>query len=248
MKLKYFIVVFIFISSCKKAPIHLSKITADTIAVDSTIVSNVEIDSIIVPYKKKLTSKIQHVLSYTSKMLVKDDESMQSSLGNLMADACFSEANLMVRQTTNNTIDFAMFNHGGMRAPIPEGEITVEHIFKLMPFENELVVVTLSGKKVIELVNYFIKNKKAHPLSNTIQLAISSNNYDLKINGESFDENRTYTVLTSDYLQNGGDKMDFFKQPEKLVKLDLKVRDAIIEYLKKVDTLKVELDKRVIIE
>jgi hypothetical protein len=42
--------------------------------------------------------------------------------------------------------------------------------------------------------------------------------------------------------------MNFFKNPEKLTKLDYKVRDAILDYFEKVDTLTTTIDKRVIIE
>ena len=248
MKLKYIIVVFLLVNSCKKSTNYLNKITANTIAIDSTLKPNTEIDSIINPYKEKLASEIEQILSYTPKTLTKDDGNMQSTLGNLMADFCLIEANSIFKKLTNTSIDFAIFNHGGMRTPIAKGDITLEHVFKLMPFDNELVVVTLTSDKVIELVKYFIKNEKAHPLSNDVQLNIEENDYSLVINGNPFDQNKTYTVLTSDYLQNGGDKMDFFIKPKKLVKLDLKVRDAIIKHLKKIDTVKVELDKRVIIK
>ena len=116
-----------------------------------------------------------------------------------------------------------------------------------MPFENMYVVATLSGDKVLELVNYFIKNKKAHPLSENVSLTIDNNDFKLLINGKEFDKNQSYNVLTSDYLQNGGDSMYFFANPEKLTKLDYKIRDAIIDYFKKTDTIKAVTDNRIII-
>ena len=47
----------------------------------------------------------------------------------------------------------------------------------------------------------------------------------------------SYYVLTNDYLQNGGDGMDFFADPEELIGLDYKVRDAILDYFAKVKVL-----------
>jgi len=170
---------------------------------------------------------------------------MQSTLGNLMADMCFEMGNGIFKKNTKTSIDFSMLNYGGIRAIITAGAVTKKDAFKLMPFENELVVVKLSGNKVLELVEFFIQNKTAHPLSKNITLEIEENGYSLKINGELFDKNKMYYVLTNDYLQSGGDKMDFFKNPEALIKLDYKVRDAIIQYFKKVDTLKVAIDNRV---
>ncbi len=191
---------------------------------------------------------MQQVLSYTSKDLLKNDGIMQSSLGNLMADICFSSADSIYKEKTSKPIDFAMFNYGELRAIIPKGNITNERIFKLMPFKNELVVVNITGKKIKDLINYFIKQNQAHPLSKNIQLTINESNYSLKINGKPFNKDKNYTVLTSDFLQSGGDNMVFFKNPERLIKLDYKVRDIIINYLKKTDTLQTTIDNRVIIK
>jgi 2',3'-cyclic-nucleotide 2'-phosphodiesterase (5'-nucleotidase family) len=173
---------------------------------------------------------------------------MQSSLGNLMADMCFEMSNPIFIEKTKATIDFVLFNNGGIRASLPAGKITKEHAFKLMPFDNELVVVNLTGEKVLELTNYFIKNKKAHPVSKSIQLTIGENYNHLKIKGETFDKNKSYNVLTTDYLQGGGDKMNFFKNPKQLTLLDYKMRDAIIDYFRKKDTLQTAIDNRIIIK
>jgi len=248
MRLSYFLCCLLVLISCKKHKPLLTKITAKTITIDSTIEPSTKIAKIITPYKEKLTTEMQEVLSYTSKDLLKNDGEMQSSLGNLIADVCFDIANPIFKEETSTSIDFVIFNHGGIRASIPKGNVTTEQVFKLIPFENELVVVNITGEKVIGLVDYFIKNKKAHPLSKNIQLAIKENDYSLKINGEAFDKSKNYIVLTSDFLQSGGDNMFFLKNPKKLTKLNYKVRDAIINYFKKVDTLQTTIDNRVIIK
>ena len=248
MKPVHFLYFFLVLVSCKNDASKLTKITAKTIAIDSSIVPSTKIVRLIAPYKEKLIGEMETVLSYTPKAITKKSAAMQSSLGNLMADMCFEMSATLFKEKTNTAIDFAMFNYGGLRATISAGKVTKEEAFKLMPFENELVVVSLTGEKVIALVNYFIKNKTAHPLSKNIILLIKEKTYHLKVNDEKFDINKTYNVLTSDYLQGGGDKMNFFKNPEKIIKLEYKVRDAIINYFEKVDTLKTAIDNRVTIE
>ena len=126
------------------------------------------------------------------------------------------------------------------------GNVLNKNAFELMPFENSLVVVQLSGDKVKELIRYFIKNKRAHPLSKNVELVINADDsYQLKINNIPFDATKNYFVLTSDYLQSGGDKMDFFKKPISLFKTDYKMRHAIMDEFKSLDTLKTSLDNRV---
>lgn len=233
---------------CKQTTHQLTKIKATNIAIDSSITADESIRNFINPYQKKITQEIQHVFCYSPKDLVKSDGEMQSSLGNLMADMCYNMANPIFKERTGEDIDFAMFNHGGIRAAISTGNVTKEHAFKLMPFENQLVVVTLSGEKMQELLTYFINGKKAHPLSKQVTLTLNGDNYHLEINKVPFNKNKTYNILTSDYLQNGGDSMNFFKSPKKLTKLDYKFRSAIIDYFKKVDTLKATIDNRVILK
>lgn len=247
MKTIHFICCLLLFVSCKQSEQQLTKITAKNIAIDSTLQSSATIDSLVAPYKRKLIAEMETVLCFAPVNFTKQTFGLQTNLGNLMADLCMDIANPMFIEKTGKKIDFTMFNNGGLRAPISKGNVTLENAFQLMPFDNEFVVVELSGDKIIELVQYISKNKKAHPVSKDFALTLSKDDFQLVIKGEKFDKNKTYFVLTSDYLQGGGDKMYFFKDPIQLIKLDYKVRDGIIDYFKKTDTLKATIDKRVIL-
>ncbi|GAK75774.1 5'-nucleotidase [Nonlabens ulvanivorans] len=63
------------------------------------------------------------------------------------------------------------------------------------------------------------------------------------IQNKPLDKDKIYTVATSDYLYSGGDDMSFFKDTP-MVKIDYKIRNATIDYFKKVDTIKFERDNR----
>ena len=247
---KFIISIFtiILFFSCKNKPQNLVRIEGKQLAVTEEIISKKAIEELVKPYKEKVEKGMSADLSYTPIELNRTDGKLESSLGNIMADLCFERANPVFKSRTGKNIDFAMFNYGGIRASISEGNITMEHAFNLMPFENSLVVVELTSNKITELVNYLIKENKAHPLSKNINLAITRNGNKLNINGKPIDNSKTYFVLTSDYLQNGGDNMNFFKNPVNLYKLDYKVRNAIIDYFKETDTVKVELDERFRVE
>lgn len=242
-KLLFFSCLLIFLS-CKQEKKSLVRITAKTIGVDSTLQSNKEIENIVAPFREKMIASINTVISYTDKDLVRTDGELESSLGNLMADLSYERGNPVFNKLSGKNIDFAMFNYGGIRAGIPAGKVTNKHAFELMPFENSLVVVELTPEKINELIDYLIVNKKAHPLSKHIKLIINNDSYELLINNKPLDNTRNYYVITSDYLQSGGDKMDFFKNPVNLFKLDYKVRTAIIDYFKSKDTLTSNLDGR----
>ena len=241
--ISFFTILLLF--SCKKEPQHLVKIKAELLPITKEITSKKDIEFFIKPFKEKVEKEMNTILSYTPIELNRYDSELESTLGNLMADLSFERANPIFNSRTGKNIDFTMFNFGGIRAGIPKGKITMQHAFQLMPFENELVVVELTSEKINELVTYLINGKRAHPVSNQVSLVITNSGYNFKINNTPIDTNKTYFVLTSDYLQHGGDNMNFFKNPVNLYKTDYKVRNAIIDYFKETDTIKVKLDGRI---
>lgn len=240
---------FFFISllffSCQEKKYTNTKITSTLVSIDSSLDSNKAIANTIAPYKKKMLAEINTVLSYAPKDLVRTDGHLESSLGNLIADLSYERVNPIFFKETGNNIDFAMFNYGGIRAGISSGNVTNKNAFELMPFENNYVVTLLSGKKINELIQYLIKSNTAHPLSKQVQLTLYDNSYDLKINHKPFQQNKNYWVLTTNYLQSGGDNMLFFKAPLKMINIDYKMRHAIIDYFKSKDTLTSKLDGRI---
>ncbi|UMB53898.1 5'-nucleotidase C-terminal domain-containing protein [Lutibacter sp. A64] len=238
----------LLVISCKNEPQQLVKIEGKLLPINQEIESVKEITDFIEPYKQKVASEMNAVLSYTPIDLVRTDSPLESTLGNLMADLCYQRANPVFNNRTSKNIDFAMFNFGGIRAGITKGDVKMENAFNLMPFENGLVVVELTTAKIKELVAYLIEQNKAHPVSKNFNLAITKNGYSLKINNKPLENDKTYFVLTSDYLQNGGDSMNFFKNPVSITNIDYKLRNAIIDYFKETDTLKTNLDGRFRVE
>lgn len=234
----------LLIISCKNEPQQVVKIEGKLLPINQEIESVKEIEDFIEPYKQKVAAEMNTILTYTEIDLVRTDSELESTLGNLMGDLCYQRANPVFNSRTGKNIDFAMFNYGGIRAGISKGAVKMENAFNLMPFENSLVIVELTADKIKELVTYLIKNKRAHPLSKHFNLAITKTGYSLKISGKSLENDTTYFVLTSDYLQNGGDSMNFFKDPISITSIDYKVRNAIIDYFKETDTLKTNLDGR----
>ncbi len=235
-----------FLISCKENNIRIKKITGKQVEINPNFKSDSSFIKTIEPYRIILQSEINTVLCYNPRTLNRNDGELESSLGNIFADICFQKADSIFKQKTGNKIDFALFNYAGMRNPIPKGEVTVKDIFGLMPFENMLVVVQLSGKQIQALINYLEAGKVAHPISNLRLKMQGDRIISVSINKQDFDPGKNYYVLTHDYLQHGGNNMVFFKEPISLFNTEYKVRDAIIDHLKSLDTLHAKLDGRFI--
>lgn len=233
--------------ACKKKSYEVSKINFSKITISSEIKQDSLIVNSFMPYKNKMIEEVNKPLSYASSHMVRTDGNLQSTLGNLIADLCYEKANELFNKKTGKNIDFLMSNYGGIRAPINKGKVTVSNTFELMPFDNTLVVVELNAKKVEALFNYFIKEQKAHPLSKQVQLTIKNDSYEIRISGKPIKQNKTYFVATSNYLQKGGDSMIFFKDPISLYDSNFLIRDAITDHFNTKDTLKSNLDKRIVV-
>lgn len=247
MKKLLFYLLLLSFFACSTKNYKASKITGKRISIDTTLKGDNTIEDFIIPYREELQKTMKKALSIAPKDFVKNDGDLQSTLGNLMADLCYEMGNPVFKKKRGINIDFVLMNHGGLRAPIPKGTVRTENAFLLMPFENEMVVTKLSGEKVKELFDYFVSRERAHPISKQVQLSIKGEDYTVKINGKPFDIEQSYYVLTNDYLQTGGSGMDFFGNPEELIILDYKVREAIIDYFIKTKTLEASIDNRVIV-
>jgi 5'-nucleotidase len=234
--------------SCHHEPQHLTKITAKTNPIDSILQQDSAIIKTFSPYKKKMIDEVNRVVSYAPENLTARDGKLQSTLGNLMADLMYEKANELLEKETGKKVDFALSNHKGIRASLWQGDIKVVDAFNIMPFENTLVVAELTKEKTEELFEYFVATYRAHPLSKQVQVIIGKGDtIEITINGEPLKDGRTYFVATSSYLQKGGDNMTFFLNPESLYDSNFLLRNAMIEYFEKQDTLVAKLDDRVIV-
>lgn len=230
--------------SCKKTELQLDKATSSQIQIDSTLAIDDSIDEFIAPYRTNLEAQMDSTLTYNEKAMHKNDYKLNTPIGNLFATAVKKQAGPVFTSRTGHEIDVVILNHGGIRAPLPQGRITMRNAYEIMPFENTIVVATLTAQQMREMINYLVDKKRAHPIDGLkIVLNPDGSLNKATIKGSAITEDRTYYVATNDYLYNGGDNMSFFAGAP-INNVDYKLRNAIIDYFKSVDTLKFERDDR----
>lgn len=249
MKIKfYFLLVFFFALTACKEDVYLNKITGKRIEITDTLKGATAINEFIKPYRENVNRNLDSVIAYAVDTYSKKDGEFNTAIGNLFADATYEQANAVFKKRTGENIDFTLLNHGGIRAIISKGNITPRTAYEIMPFENSLVVTKLKGEAVKELITYLQLAKRAHPISKQLNIELDKG-YNLTkatINNKPIDYTKTYNVLTNDYLYNGGDRMSFFKKNDTLYNLDYKVRNALLDYFKKYDTINPKKDNRFI--
>ena len=214
------------------------------LSVDSLLAPDSTITADIAPYKVQYSKIMDDVLAVSEQVMMKDNP--EGLLGNFTADIILNKANELCKDSCS--VDICLLNNGGLRNPLPKGNITRGNVFQLMPFENEIVILQLNGNAVKEMLD-FLANKGGMPIAG-MRMKIKNNMAaDATIGGKPFDISKSYTVVTSDYLANGGDNMTFFANAIRKITIGKLLRNAIIEYLQeeseKGNTIKVKKDGRI---
>jgi len=241
---------FLFLVSLTACRPHalITKVETNVITIDTVAVVKEDTSALrlIKPYKEKMNAAMDGVIAYSEQAMIKGNP--EGVLNNFVSDLTLLIAKKYYKPVDSTSIDMCLLNTGGLRASLPKGNITLGKVYELMPFENMLVVITLSGEKTKQMFDYIAK-MGGMPIAGFTMGMKDTLAIDPTINGKAFDITKSYKVVTSDYLAGGGDKMSFFKNPLKREDLSLKARDAIIEYMKeetkKGNALKAQLDNRI---
>ncbi len=206
---------------------HISDVDGEFIMFDPQLKEvDQSIESMISPYRAEVEGEMNEVLGILNEKMFKARPS--SSLGNWLADILHEEAERLNKEK----VAFALQNYGGIRIPSVEaGEITTQRVFEIMPFDNELVTLELTGEAVLKLLGK-VAEYGGWPSSYGLKMDISNSKpLNIFIHGEAFDLSQKYTVALPDYIANGGDKC-FFLQDFEQKKTGFMIREVMIQNLR----------------
>lgn len=192
-----------------------------------SIPSSSKFDSIITPYKSKLGNEMEKQLVMCDGDLTKDGA--ETTLGNFVCDAMKWGYDSISGNTENTLV---LMNRGGLRATISKGMVSVNSIFELMPFDNELEYVVIKGKELEEIIKRIMEKK--HAFSGMMIHADKNGEYAVTVNGQAIVADSNYGLVCADFVVNGGDGFTFGKHLIEEKKFGLLLRDAIINYCKHV--------------
>ena len=160
----------------------------------------------------------------------------ETPIGNLVADSLSWYA-----REINRPVDFSISNSGSIRAGLPKGIITEGDTQKVLSFNNNMVILTLSGSDVISLFNHVATmNQKYGGFANCSKEVKYTLTYDsnggngsisnLTINNSPINSTRTYNIATNDYLSGGGDGYTVFSSGTNLYSTNQLAHKILYEY------------------
>ena len=208
--------------------------------VGDSVAPATDIEALIAPYRAQLEEQLAEVLGYATGDFFKDDP--EGALDNLVADALLH----MARQWSRDTVHVALINEGGLRVPVAEGPIVMRHAYELLPFENFVTVLSLSGAQLERLADE-IAFAGGEPIAGWTMELDSEDAIDVRVGGDPIDPDRVYRLATVDYLVNGGGTWSVLWEAEEGSRedLDVLIRDAFVAYLQEVGAVTPTLDGRI---
>lgn len=226
MRVFQWVVVIFVLPSCA-TKFAVTQVTTQQYVFESQSADE-SIDQMVKPYRDSLDIRVNRVLVVSDAELLtgsgKNIKPAQTAMGNFMVDACLSQAKQKAKTLNKPEPDIAILTWGSIRSSMPAGDLTVRHLYQVMPFENELIVLTVSGSQLKTLLSYLAIN--TNPLAGA---TISKGQ--IFVNGSPLEETKQYRVVASDYLAFGGDNLPVLKDATESYFCDMKMRDALIAYL-----------------
>lgn len=206
-----------------------------------------DVEALLATYRSRLGSELDRVVFRSPKRIESSSlDEGDSPLGNFVSDVLLDRSGA----------DLAVMNAGGIRAPLPAGEVRVRDIVTMLPFDNRIVVVSMKGAEVQRLLDriarhlgksgfghvagasYVIRRDRATEVrvwkrgdsrghGATAWGAAVRRSRD----GDPLDANRIYRVATIDYLADGGDYFDELRDAASKERSDVLLSDAAIAFL-----------------
>ena len=160
----------------------------------------------------------------------------ETNAGDLVADSHKALANA----------DIAMVNGGGIRCELPAGELTRGDIISMLPYDNYVCTVKITGAQLVELLNactQFVPEEngdfpQVSGLKFTIDASSGKGVTDVMVQNKQtgaydpVDYDRTYVLATIEYCVVGGGFQGVLKKNTTLQKVGFSYSECLIRYLK----------------
>lgn len=208
----------------------------EVIPVTDRIADDPATAEVVAQFDRKLAGELDRQIGKTDVVLDARQEtnrSQETNLGSFIADLYRNETGA----------DVALINGGSIRSNTTYGPgmLTRRDILSILPFENPVVAVQVSGKTLREALEHGV-SRAAEDRENGRFPQISGMrfSYDasrqpgarivqVTVAGQPLDDNRMYRLATNTYLLQGGDGYSMLRGARVLVKPeDMQVEPAIV--------------------
>ncbi|GAB6096552.1 bifunctional UDP-sugar hydrolase/5'-nucleotidase [Desulfatiferula olefinivorans] len=222
----------------KLTDVHYIKVTAD-------IIPDPEIDAIVSEYDARLGHQFKEVIAQAETFLNGEREHIryqETNLGNFITD--------IMRSHTGAEI--ALINAGALRASIKAGPVTVEDVFRAMPYGNELVRLNLTGAELQQALQRSVRGSRGDEDGGFLH--VSGITFDVRgktvenirvgAEGRPLEPASLYAVVAPDFLASGGDGHEVFRG-KPTIQTGSPLRELIIDTIRQQKTISAKTEGRI---
>lgn len=217
------------------------EVAASFVQVADSVPPDPAVEAVIAPYRSQIEAHLDQVLAQATGIFVKADP--EGALDNLVADAVLHGA----RRLSRDTVHAALVNDGGLRVPVAPGPILMRHTYELLPFENYIVVLALTGAQMERLADQ-IARSGGEPVAGWTMVLDGEDATGVLVGGAAIDPQATYRLATVDYLADGGGAWSVLWEPtahEGREDVAALIRDVFVDYIRERGVVSPELDGRI---
>lgn len=190
-----------------------------------------ELDKSLKPYRHGVDS-LMHVP--TGRQAAIDMPADGPQLLNFVSDFIYNRGNKLLSANKLAKADFAIINKGGIRHNMAKGEITEGGLITMMPFTNYIQVVDIKGSDLMSVFDV-MASTNGNGISKGVDVAFdpqTKKTVSAKLHGNDIDPNKTYRIVTINYLVGGGDYMTGFTRSTVVASSKDKVYDELVDYVR----------------
>lgn len=210
---------------------RVAKVANAMLPLTEAVPASAPIESIIAPYREVVNRTIKEEIGESTGVFKRyGTNDVESSLNNLIADACLAAA-----RSIKPEVSFAVMSSGTPRNPLPIGKLKVEDCFYALPFDNRIVLMQVTGAKALEMLTIQRRptDHKRHSIAGASYTLLKNAGpiEDARINGQPIDPNANYWVAVNDYMADGSSGFVMLPGSPR-VNTDVLQRDALINYIR----------------
>jgi len=175
-------------------------------------------------YSAQVDKEMGKVISKSDADLGVSPVGLDSDIGNWFTDA-------MQRQSG---ADVALQNTAGIRSDMKKGEIRIRDIFQIMPFENTLVKLTLTGEQLKRLLADNLRGGASKLQVSGLKVKFRQTpegpkDIVLEHKGKPVSDGDKLSVVTNNYLTTGGTGGKVFEEAQKLEDTMQPIRELLMK-------------------
>ena len=203
------------------------------IPITAKITPDPQVAASVAADQEKLGGRFKEVIGRADAFLDGERERIrfeETALGNFVAD--------IMRDHTG--AQMALINAGAIRASIKQGPVTVEDVFKTVPFANELAVMELTGAVIEQVLRRAVSGSREDRDGGFLQVSgvtfevrgRSVENVRVGRNLQPLQPQTVYTVTIPDFLATGGDNYTVLKG-KPYTKTGLPLRELVVDTIRR---------------